>query len=81
MDMILQQGLDVKAVVFPDGEDPDSYSRKLGASNFQEFLKENAEDFIHFKTKLLQEGHGNDPVNKANTINQSSPVFLKYLIR
>jgi len=70
MDMILQQGLDVKAVVFPDGEDPDSFSRKLGASNFQEFLKENAEDFIHFKTKLLQEGHGNDPVNKANTINQ-----------
>ena len=70
MDMILQQGLDVKAVVFPDGEDPDSYSRKLGAANFQEFLKENAEDFIHFKTKLLQEGHDNDPVNKANTINQ-----------
>lgn len=70
IDMILQQGLDVKAVVFPDGEDPDSYSRKLGAANFQEFLKDNAEDFIHFKTKLLQEGNQNDPISKANTINQ-----------
>jgi DNA primase len=68
--MILQQGMDVRAVVFPDGEDPDSYSRKLGAANFQEFLKDNAEDFIHFKTKLLQEGNQNDPISKANTINQ-----------
>ncbi|MCK5281490.1 MAG: DNA primase, partial [Cyclobacteriaceae bacterium] len=50
IDMILQQGMNVKAVVFPGGEDPDSYSRKLGALDFQQFLKENAEDFIHFKT-------------------------------
>jgi len=70
IDMILQQDMDVKAVVFPEGEDPDSYSRKLGSANFQEFLKENAEDFIHFKTKLLQEGKSNDPIEKANTINQ-----------
>ncbi|MCK5703223.1 MAG: DNA primase, partial [Cyclobacteriaceae bacterium] len=70
IDMILQQGMNVKAVVFPDGEDPDSYSRKLGAIGFQEFLKENAEDFIHFKTKLLLDGHENDPVKKAETITQ-----------
>lgn len=70
IDMILKQGMDVKAVVFPDGEDPDSYSRKLGPVNFQEFLKDNAQDFIHFKTKLLQEGNENDPISKANTINQ-----------
>lgn len=70
IDMILQQGMNVKAVVFPDGEDPDSYSRKLGALGFQEFLKENAEDFIHFKTKLLLAGHENDPVKKAETITQ-----------
>ena len=70
IDMILQQGMNVKAVVFPDGEDPDSYSRKLGAMGFQEFLKENAEDFIHFKTKLLLDGHENDPVKKAETITQ-----------
>ena len=68
IDMILQQGMNVKAVVFPDGEDPDSYSRKLGAMGFQEFLKEKAEDFIHFKTKLLLDGREKDPVKKAETI-------------
>ena len=68
IDMILQQGMNVKAVVFPDGEDPDSYSRKLGAMGFQEFLKENAEDFIHFKTKLLLDGREKDPIKKAETI-------------
>lgn len=68
IDMILQQGMNVKAVVFPDGEDPDSYSRKLGALGFQQFLKENAQDFIHFKTNLLLDGHENDPVKKAETI-------------
>ena len=70
IDMILQQGMNVKAVVFPGGEDPDSYSRKLGALDFQQFLKENAEDFIHFKTKLLLDGHENDPVKKAETVSQ-----------
>jgi len=68
IDMILQQGMNVKAIVFPDGEDPDSYSRSLGAMGFQQFLKENAQDFIHFKTKLLLDGHENDPVKKAETI-------------
>jgi len=68
IDMILEQGMNVKAVAFPSGEDPDSYSRKLGAMGFQEFLKEKAEDFIHFKTKLLLEGKENDPVKKAETI-------------
>lgn len=66
--MILEQGMNVKAVTFPDNEDPDSYSRKLGALGFQEFLKENAEDFIHFKTKLLLDGRENDPIKKAETI-------------
>lgn len=70
IDMILQQDMDVKAVVFPDGEDPDSYSRKLGAANFREFLVENAQDFIHFKTKLLSQGSTKDPISKANTIQQ-----------
>lgn len=68
IDMILQQGMNVKAVVFPDGEDPDSYSRNLGAMGFQQFLKENAEDFINFKTRMLLDGHDNDPVKKAETI-------------
>lgn len=70
IDMILEQGMNVKAVAFPDGEDPDSYSRKLGALGFQQFLKDKAEDFIHFKTKLLLDGRENDPVKKAETISQ-----------
>lgn len=70
IDMILEQGMNVRAVPFPDGEDPDSYSRKLGALGFQEFLKEKSEDFIHFKTKLLLEGKQNNPVKKAETISQ-----------
>ncbi len=68
IDMILQQGMDVKVVFFPDGEDPDSYSRKVGPARFKEFLQENTEDFISFKTRLLQEGHSSDPVAKAKTI-------------
>lgn len=68
IDMILEQGMNVKVVAFPDGEDPDSYSRKLGALGFQEFLKDHAEDFINFKTKLLLDGRENDPVKKAETI-------------
>lgn len=70
IDMILQQGMNVRAVVFPDGEDPDSYSRALGAHDFQAFLKEKAVDFIHFKTNLLFDGKQSDPVKKAETIGQ-----------
>ncbi|MCG8306725.1 MAG: DNA primase [Cytophagales bacterium] len=70
IDMILEQGMNVKAVAFPDGEDPDSYAQKLGEPNFREFLKDNAEDFIHFKTKLLMDGGENDPIKKAETITQ-----------
>jgi DNA primase len=70
IDMILEQGMNVKVVAFPDGEDPDSYSRKMGAMAFQEFLKSKAEDFIHFKTKLMLQGNERDPVKKAETITQ-----------
>lgn len=70
IDMILKEGMNVKVVIFPDGEDPDSYSRKLGPMDFPAFLKDNNEDFIHFKTRLLLDGEGNDPVKKAETINQ-----------
>ena len=68
IDMILAQGMNVKVVAFPDGEDPDSYSRKLGARAFHEFLQAKSEDFITFKTKLLMDGGENDPIKKAETI-------------
>jgi DNA primase len=70
IDMMLSGGLNVKAVPFPDGEDPDSYSRKLGDEPFKVFLNENAQDFITFKTGIyLQEGK-NDPIKKAESIRE-----------
>jgi len=70
MDMILQEGMNVRAVLFPDGQDPDSYAQKLGAMGFREFLADNSEDFIRFKTHLMMKGHQNDPLERAKTINQ-----------
>lgn len=70
IDMILESDLNVRVVVFPDGEDPDSYSRKLGSSGFQEYLKENTKDFIRFKAQLLTEEAANDPIKKAETIKE-----------
>jgi DNA primase len=68
IDIILANGLDVKVVVFPEGHDPDSYARELGANEFKVFLEGKARDFIHFKLKLLAEQAGNDPVKKTAAI-------------
>lgn len=70
IDMLLEQGMNVKAVAFPDKEDPDSYSRKLGTLGFREFLKDHVQDFLHFKTEILLQDQRQDPIQKANTINQ-----------
>ena len=65
IDILLEGGLNVRAITFPDGEDPDSYSKKLGATAFNHFLNEGAVDFIKFKTSLLIEGIEDDPIKKA----------------
>ncbi len=65
IDMLLEQGLNVKVVPFPDGEDPDSYSRKVGADDFGTYLKKESRDFILFKVKLLLSDVANDPLKKA----------------
>jgi len=49
IDLILKGGLNVRVALFPDGEDPDSYSRKVGTTEFQKFLKENTKDFISLR--------------------------------
>lgn len=67
-DMLLEAGLNVKIVLFPDGEDPDSYSRKVGSEAFDIFLSENKQDFILFKTGLLKDEAGNDPVKQAELV-------------
>lgn len=70
IDMLLEAGLNVKTVSFPDGEDPDSYCQKAGPEGFAKFLDENKKDFILFKTSLLAADAGNDPVKKAQLIRE-----------
>lgn len=70
IDLILKGGLNVRVVLFPDGEDPDSYSRKLGTTDFQNFLQENKKDFISFKADLFAAEAGGDPIRKAESIKE-----------
>jgi DNA primase len=68
IDIVLEEGMNVKIVLLPDGEDPDSYSKKVSNEEFLKYLKEKETDFIRFKTQLLLEEAANDPVKKANLI-------------
>jgi DNA primase len=68
IDIVLEEGMNVKIVLLPDGEDPDSYSKKVSNEEFIKYLKEKETDFIRFKTQLLLEEAANDPVKKANLI-------------
>lgn len=70
IDMILEEGLNVRAILFPEGQDPDSYSRKVSESEFKTFIKENTTDFIRFKAQLLYSDTDNDPIKKATLIQQ-----------
>lgn len=69
IDMILKGGLNVRVVLFPDGEDPDSYSRKVGTTEFQKFLKEKSQDFLTFKIALLSSDI-DDPIKKIEALNE-----------
>ncbi len=68
IDLVLEEGMNVKIVLIPDNEDPDSYSKKLSNEDFLKFLKENETDFIRFKTQLLLSEASNDPVKRADLI-------------
>ena len=68
IDMLLAGGQNVKAVVLPEGHDPDSYSKELGGYEFRKYLEENAHDFITFKINLFVNEAKGDPVKKATTI-------------
>lgn len=70
IDMILEQGLNVRVVLFPDGEDPDSYARKRRGAEVEEFIKLNAKDFIHFKIDLLLDETGSDPLKKVSVLRE-----------
>ena len=68
IDLLLKEGMKVKVVTFPDGDDPDSYSKKVSSTELQEFVKEGAQDFLTFKSDLLSEGAGDDPIKKAELV-------------
>lgn len=68
LDLVLEEGMNVKIVLLPEKEDPDSYSKKVSNDEFKSYLKEHETDFIRFKTQLLLEEAENDPVKKANLI-------------
>lgn len=67
--LILKEGLNVRVVLLPDGDDPDSYSQKHNLEEVQAFLRANEQDFIEYKTDLLLGQSGNDPLKKAELIN------------
>ncbi len=68
IDLVLEEGMNVKVVLLPEGEDPDSYAHKHSATEFYDFINRSETDFITFKTKLLLSDAENDPVKKANLI-------------
>ena len=70
IDLILEQGMNVKVVMFPNGEDPDSFAKQNTLSELSAYLEENSKDFIQFKASLLVEDAKNDPIKKADTIRE-----------
>ncbi len=68
LDIVLEEGLNVKVAILPDGEDPDSFVQKEGSNAFLEYVKKEAKDFILLKTDILREESGNDPVKKSALI-------------
>mgnify|MGYP006193264667 CR=1 FL=1 len=68
LDMILEEGLNVKVVSFPAGDDPDSYMHKVGAGAFKTYIEDNRKDFILYKANILLADAGNDPIKRAGII-------------
>lgn len=68
IDLILEQGMNVKIITFPEGEDPDSFAKSHSDTELREYLENTAQDFINFKVSLLMQDAQNDPVKKAGLI-------------
>ena len=68
IDLLLEEGLNVRVVLFPDGDDPDSYAKKAGPVLLQEYIKSNTKDFLTFKAEALLTGSENDPLNRSKLI-------------
>ncbi|HEV7231290.1 MAG TPA: DNA primase [Bacteroidia bacterium] len=68
IDLILEEGMNVRVLLFPDGEDPDSFSKRVSGEELKTFIKENSKDFIAFKAQLLYSESAHDPIKKAGLI-------------
>jgi len=77
LDLVLEQDMNVKVVLLPEGEDPDSYLRKVGATAFEEYLQKEASDFVLFKTKLLTEETADDPIRRAELLKDIVQTLAK----
>lgn len=69
-DMLLEEGLNVKVLLFPGGNDPDSYIQKFGASEFRNYVEQNQEDFVFYKTNILLRDAKEDPIKRAEVIRE-----------
>lgn len=77
LDMALEEGLNVKLVLIPDKEDPDSYVNKIGATAFRDFIAANKKDFILFQVEVALKEAGNDSTKKAVVVNQIAETISK----
>jgi DNA primase len=68
IDLLLEEGMNVKVLMFPDNDDPDSFSKKVTAEQFQEYIANNRQDFLAYKTRALFNETKNDPIRKATVI-------------
>lgn len=84
IDMLLEEGMNIKVCLLPDGDDPDSFARKHNATEFQQFIQQHETDFIRFKTNLLLDEAGKDPIKRAELISdivRSISVIPEAIIR
>ncbi len=84
IDMLLEEGMNIKVCLLPDGEDPDSYARQHNGTEFRQFIQEHETDFIRFKTNLLLDDAGRDPIKRAELIGslvQSIAVIPEAIVR
>ena len=77
LDLALEEGLNVKLVLIPDNEDPDSYVNKVGASAFREFVQKNKKDFILFQLEVALKDAGNNSVKKSEVVNRMAETISK----
>lgn len=77
LDLALEEGLNVKLVLIPDGEDPDSYVNKVGASAFTQFVNQNKKDFILFQLEVALKDAGGDSAKKAEVVNRMAETISK----